>query len=178
MLVRLGCTKTSQMWGRKRAFISHPEAGRPRGRCWPIGVWEYLSGLSMVPSHYPRLAERERTLVSPLLTRAPIPPWGPHPLYLISPQPPPMGPPANPPTWGGGWGFVIWIEGGCSVHSTKWISCYGGPRRGHMCLSGQCHGNSQTDAVECLYFFHGCFVPANKMRQKPKPDKHKGSINC
>lgn len=118
MLVPLGCTKVSQMGadgGRTRAFISHPEAGRPRGRCWPIGCL----GVSPWLVHGPFALSspgRETTLVSPLLTRAPFPPWGPHPLDLISPQPPPMGPPANPPTRGGGWGFVIWTGGG--VRST------------------------------------------------------------
>lgn len=90
-------------------------------------------------------------------------PWAPQPI-------PPHGVGAGALSYG--------LGGGCSVHSTKWISCYGGPRSGHTCPSGQCHGNTQTDAVECLYFFHGGFVPAHKMRQKPKPDKQKGSINC
>lgn len=101
------------------------------------------------------------------------PPTGPHLPPTTS-----HGPPSQSPHTGWGLGLCHMDWGGCSVHSTKWISCYGGPRSGHTCPSGQCHGNTQTDAVECLYFFHGGFVPAHKMRQKPKPDKQKGSINC
>lgn len=181
MLVPLGCTKVSQMGadgGRTRAFISHPEAGRPRGRCWPIGCLGVSPWLVHGPFALssPGRETKNSGFSSPYQGAIPTmgaPPTGPHLPPTTS-----HGPPSQSPHTGWGLGLCHMDWGGCSVHSTKWISCYGGPRSGHTCPSGQCHGNTQTDAVECLYFFHGGFVPAHKMRQKPKPDKQKGSINC
>lgn len=141
------------------------------------GVWESLPGLSTVPSHCPRLAERQLWFLLSLPGRHSHH-GGPTHWTSSPPNHLPWAPQPIPPHGVGAGALSYGLGGGCSVHSTKWISCYGGPRSGHTCPSGQCHGNTQTDAVECLYFFHGGFVPAHKMRQKPKPDKQKGSINC
>lgn len=120
MLVPLGCTKVSQMGadgGRTRAFISHPEAGRPRGRCWPIGCLGVSPWLVHGPFALssPGRETKNSGFSSPYQGAIPTmgaPPTGPHLPPTTS-----HGPPSQSPHTGWGLGLCHMDWGG-GVQST------------------------------------------------------------